>query len=66
MQTTPTITVNMDKKCAECRKAGAANNGICLGCTAKAVLGKPMKSEVGRAVQQRALETFNKARSLRS
>lgn len=48
-----TITVNVDKKCAECGKGGAVDNGICLGCTSKAISGKPMKSPVGRAVAAR-------------
>jgi hypothetical protein len=48
------IVVNMDKKCAECRKGGAVQSGICLGCTAKAMdLKRKMKSETGRAVQER-------------
>lgn len=53
--TIPTITINMDGKCAECRKSGSgvAANGLCLGCTTKAIKGKPMKSAEGRAVAAR-------------
>jgi hypothetical protein len=51
-----TITINMDKKCVECGKGGAADSGICLGCTTKALQGKPMKSPTGRAVAQRFLD----------
>ncbi len=44
------LTINMDKKCAECRKPGAANSGICLRCVGKIMRGQPMKSAEGRAV----------------
>jgi len=49
----PTITINMDIKCAECGKGGAAESGICMSCTLKAMRDKPMKSAIGRAVQAR-------------
>lgn len=45
------ITINMDKKCAECGKGGAAASGICLGCAAKAMGNKPLKSKEARAVR---------------
>jgi hypothetical protein len=48
-----TINVSMDRKCAECRRGGATDSGICLGCTAKAMGRKPLRSAVGRAVQRR-------------
>jgi len=48
-----TITVDMDKKCAECGKGGAVASGLCLNCTSKVIEGKPMKSAIGRAVQAR-------------
>lgn len=48
-----TITVDMDKKCAECGKGGAVDNGLCLGCTTKAIAGEAMKSKIGKAVQGR-------------
>lgn len=53
MSNIPTITINMDKKCAECGKGGAADNGICLKCTTKAMGPNPMRSAQGRQVQQR-------------
>lgn len=51
----PTITIDLDKRCAECRKngAGVAPNGLCLGCTTKAIKGKPMRSSEGQAVAAR-------------
>jgi hypothetical protein len=49
----PTVTINLDKKCAECGKGGAAENGICLHCTNKAIQGKRMNSAQGRAVAAR-------------
>lgn len=58
----PTITVNMDKKCAECGKGGAADNGICLACTGKAISGKPMRSATGRAVAARVNDLLRKSR----
>lgn len=48
-----TINIDMDKKCAECRKPGAVESGICLRCTSKALSGRPMKSAIGKAVQDR-------------
>lgn len=62
MASLPTITINLDAKCAECCKIGAAENGICLGCTTKAIQGRPMKSQIGRAVQIRAREQLDAAR----
>src|SRR5216684_3368362 len=50
----PTITINLDKKCAECGKGGVAESGICLDCTRKAIEDKPMRSAAGRIVQARA------------
>ena len=49
----PTFTINLDKKCAECGKGGAAENGLCLSCTTKTIQGKPMRSAAGRAVAER-------------
>lgn len=51
-----TINVNMDTKCHECRKPGATDSGICLMCASKALRGKTMKSDAGRAVQLRFQE----------
>jgi hypothetical protein len=50
-----TITIDLDKRCAECRKkgAGVAANGLCLACTTKAIKGKPMTSAQGAAVAAR-------------
>lgn len=47
------ITVDGNKKCAECGKSGATENGLCLACILKAVDGKKMCSETGKAVQKR-------------
>ena len=61
----PTFTINLDKKCAECGsdKAGVADNGLCLGCTTKALRGfKKMKSAQGRAVAARFVELAHNAR----
>lgn len=50
---TNVITIDMDKKCAECGKNGAVPSGICLKCTSNAISGKPMKSRQGQAVARR-------------
>lgn len=61
---TPTITINMDKHCAECGKKGAAESGICLTCSANAMSSsKPMKSHAGRLVQQRWRELLPKRKA---
>lgn len=45
-----------EKKCAECRRGGAAPNGLCLSCTAKAMdPSTKMRSAQGRAVQKRGV-----------
>jgi uncharacterized protein (UPF0335 family) len=49
----PTITVDMDKLCAECGQGGAVDNGLCMACTTKAIAGEKMASKTGKAVQQR-------------
>ena len=51
------LTIDMGKRCAECRKPGATPSGICMACANKALAGKTMKSEAGRKVQQRFLRT---------
>ena len=58
VQICSTIDINMDRECAECRKGGATGSGICLGCTAKAMHDKPLRSEIGRAVQKRIHEAM--------
>jgi hypothetical protein len=58
----PTFTIDLDKKCAECRKEGAAPSGICLACTVKAVSGRPMKTAIGRAVAARFRENAARPR----
>lgn len=60
---TPIITIDLDKKCAECGKGGAAPSGICLKCTGKAISGKQMKSWQGRAVAKRAQENLKPFRT---
>jgi hypothetical protein len=55
-----TIEISMDAKCAECGKGGACQNGLCLGCTTKAISQRTMKSAIGQAVKQRAAEQAKK------
>jgi hypothetical protein len=56
------ITIDMDKKCAECGKGGAVPSGICLKCTTKAAYSeKPLKSWQAKAVRER----MNQERSTR-
>ena len=47
------ITIDMDKRCEECGKAGASPSGLCIGCFTDVVTGKRMKSPAGRAVASR-------------
>ena len=47
------ITINYDKKCIECGKKGALENGLCLNCTSKALEGKPMKTRVGQSISKK-------------
>lgn len=47
------ININLDRRCAECRRPGAADNGLCLPCSTKAITGGKMKSPAGIAAQQR-------------
>ena len=56
------ITIDMDKKFAECGKGGATGNGICMSCQLKAITGKKMKSKIGVAVQQRYESTIDNLR----
>jgi len=54
------LTINMDAKCAECRRAGTTPSGICMKCATKAM--KPdaaMKSAQGKAAQARYRDMFN-------
>lgn len=45
-----TIVIDQNKKCIECNKGGATNNGLCLNCINKAIEGKPMKTKVGQTL----------------
>ena len=60
-----TLNIDMDAKCKECNKPGAADSGICMNCASKCFGGKQMKSAQGKAVQQRinAVMRDAKARS---
>lgn len=59
---TLTIDINMDAACAECGEKGAAQNGLCLGCTNKALNGKGrVKSGPALAVRKIAIERASSA-----
>lgn len=47
------ITINYDKKCIECGKKGATENGLCLNCINKAIKGKPMKTTIGQVIAKK-------------
>lgn len=53
MMSANSILIDLDKKCMECGKLGAAESGICLKCAVKAINGKVMRSAAGQAVQRR-------------
>jgi hypothetical protein len=57
------INIDLDKKCAECRKGGACHNGPCLKCTTNAIVGKPMKSPIGQAVARRSKAEADRQRN---
>ena len=60
---TMTITIDMNKKCAECGKPGASGSGICMKCACKAMKPVPvMKSSQGKDLQRRYTSLFSKAR----
>ncbi len=51
-----TIRINIDtgKRCIECGKTGTVNDSpICMTCMTRAISGKPMRSEFGKAYAQR-------------
>lgn len=62
MSDIPTITIEMGKICPECGKGGAANNGLCMGCTLRAMQGKPMRTKHGRNVQKHIRRVIKSAR----
>lgn len=62
----PTIKIDMDKPCAECRKGGAAGNGLCLNCVNRAMSGRRMFSAEGRAVQARVFQASARAATSRA
>jgi hypothetical protein len=57
-----TINVSENNKCAECGKPWATESGLCLECAAKAITGKRMRSDAGRAVQARVQRHIAKNR----
>lgn len=60
-----TITISMDKRCAECGKGGACDNGLCMTCTAKSLRpGVVMKSHIGRQVAHRSADVMAEAREV--
>lgn len=59
------ITLDYNKKCAECGKGYAAQNGLCLSCTGKAMKGKKMKSAQGAIVAQRFYDLKQQLRGKR-
>lgn len=54
------INIDMDRKCAECGKGGAADSGICLTCATRAMSGRTMRSQIGKAVQYRIFSGVQK------
>lgn len=57
------ITIDMNKKCAECGKPGACGSGICMRCATRAINpASQMRSPQGRAVQERYKQLLREAR----
>ena len=44
MNETPTITIDMDRRCDKCGKKGAAQGGLCLNCVSKIIAEKTRKA----------------------
>lgn len=53
---THTIIIDYLGRCPECGEMGTTGSGICLKCGVKVIKGKPMKSKIGQAVQQKFKE----------
>ena len=51
MSKIPTIEINMDKKCDECGRDGACQNGLCLKCGFKK-LNEKIKDKVKSIVRE--------------
>jgi hypothetical protein len=61
-----TITIDLNRKCAECGKGGAVDNGLCLSCTGNALNPKRrMKSWQGQAVQRRFAMSLAQSKAAR-
>jgi len=45
---TTTIKINLDKRCSQCGRKGATQNGLCLGCIKKRILEKMRKQPLYR------------------
>lgn len=56
----PEITIDMDKKCVECGRSGAAASGICLKCLSQILRCVPMRSDEGKAIARKILQEFRK------
>ena len=49
MDDIPTITINMDKKCSECGKKGAAQCGLCIRCAGDRAIRKIKEAKARNA-----------------
>ena len=55
------LSIDMDKKCAECGNGGATGCGLCLKCCSNAMNPKAaMKTPHGLAMQARYIEMIGK------
>ena len=48
----PTIEIDMDKKCSDCGKGGACQNGLCLSCVSKRITAKYAMKKVETFVDE--------------
>lgn len=58
-----TITIDVNKKCAECGKPGATGSGICLKCAVKVMSDKLLKSAEAKAARKRIRSSVAKSRA---
>ncbi len=63
MGKTPTIKVDLEKKCIRCGEAGACENGYCMKCTAELMTEEPIGERTLEAIKIQVEELFETYRN---
>ena len=42
------IWIDLDKRCAKCKRKGVTQNGLCLKCTTKVILNRIKEQQEGK------------------